>query len=475
MRLRIPDMQAPDENTADGRTRRALWRLRWVIYVGLIFASSSALRFLPDSRETVSAVSVTLMIALASLAIGSVVGFLFGVPRVHSDPSQADGRSYVDNTNLEQVADWLTKILIGFGLAQLTNIPPALGQLSLVTGAALGEGPEAAPLVGSTVLFFLSVGFIYGYLWSRLEMMPALIASERAIDRLQSVVAEVKTTSEQVQSVVAEVRTTSEQVQSVVAEVRTTSEQDLRALFLVGRTLESSHGVPLQTLVEALKDASPKARLDALMRATDHRRRTHQIAMQLPPTDEARRGAYLGNMARCIPVLRALVGLDWADTTDPSLEYRAHAQLGYALKDRSKPANPASSSWANAISELSTAIRLRDQAHAKDALYELNRAMCLIAWKPEDVEPILKDLEIVMRDGTYAREVSEPEGRIWPWLVSQTADSVVGAWLKEHARRLAGRPFNPHSTRRRRAHALDRTRASESRGPQDAVEATEES
>ncbi|HMS10401.1 MAG TPA: hypothetical protein PKE66_13010, partial [Pyrinomonadaceae bacterium] len=61
------------------------------------------------------------MIALAAVATGGFLGFLFGIPR--STIGNGDiGNSreplniaYTPSTNLEQVADWLTKIIIGVG------------------------------------------------------------------------------------------------------------------------------------------------------------------------------------------------------------------------------------------------------------------------------------------------------------------------------------------------------------------------
>src|ERR1700730_13401118 len=57
----------------------------------------------------------------ACMALGWAVGFLFGVPRVGSTPA-----STRINTNLEQISDWLTKILVGVGLTQLHKLPTAL-------------------------------------------------------------------------------------------------------------------------------------------------------------------------------------------------------------------------------------------------------------------------------------------------------------------------------------------------------------
>lgn len=48
-------------------------------------------------------------------AVGALGGFLFGVPKlVPGGEDRADGKVvYVPNSNLEQVSDWLTKIIIG--------------------------------------------------------------------------------------------------------------------------------------------------------------------------------------------------------------------------------------------------------------------------------------------------------------------------------------------------------------------------
>ena len=64
------------------------------------------------------------MIAAAAQLVGTLVGFLFGIPRTlqsTSDESTSSSaplpyhqggshRKYLVNTNLEQVSDWLTKI-----------------------------------------------------------------------------------------------------------------------------------------------------------------------------------------------------------------------------------------------------------------------------------------------------------------------------------------------------------------------------
>jgi hypothetical protein len=70
-----------------------------------------------------SVFSVAIMIAVASMLAGGLVGFLFGIPgtiqqaregedtSLESQQSENKPLTYAPNTNLEQISDWLTKIL----------------------------------------------------------------------------------------------------------------------------------------------------------------------------------------------------------------------------------------------------------------------------------------------------------------------------------------------------------------------------
>ncbi|MDQ2643463.1 MAG: hypothetical protein M3020_06600 [Myxococcota bacterium] len=88
------------------------------------------------------------LVSGAAALVGILLGFLFGIPRTTvaerapnpvTDPP--GGREpvpagtsplsapYSVNTNLEQISDWLTKILVGVGLTQLNEIPEKLAAL----------------------------------------------------------------------------------------------------------------------------------------------------------------------------------------------------------------------------------------------------------------------------------------------------------------------------------------------------------
>jgi hypothetical protein len=134
----------------------------------------------------------------ACSAIGWIVGFLFGIPRSLASDDQgtapkataaavttgqpgattgqpaaavAKTKSTVRaNTNLEQISDWLTKIIVGVTLVQLQ---PALGQLekaATVISTSLGG---ALSFAYALMLYFSITGFLGSYLLTRLFLQKA--------------------------------------------------------------------------------------------------------------------------------------------------------------------------------------------------------------------------------------------------------------------------------------------------------------
>lgn len=121
---------------------------------------------------------------LAGFASTSVVALIFAVPRIRTettgDPSLV-GR-YASNSNLEQISDWLTKILVGAGLVQLTTLPRGLRALGDYLGDGLGIANGSSLSVAATV-YGVTTGFVFTYLWARLRLRVLLETSERDAER----------------------------------------------------------------------------------------------------------------------------------------------------------------------------------------------------------------------------------------------------------------------------------------------------
>jgi len=127
--------------------------------------------------------------SLAALACGGLVGFLFGIPRVLQDKGEVgssnpngETASHAGpcptyriqvNTNLEQISDWLTKIIVGIGLIELRNVPEYLNRLSLFIGSGFGNTPQSQVLSIALILYFSIVGFLGGYLMTRIYLAQA--------------------------------------------------------------------------------------------------------------------------------------------------------------------------------------------------------------------------------------------------------------------------------------------------------------
>jgi hypothetical protein len=159
------------------------------------------------------AFAVTMLIGLAAAMVGGFLGFLFGVPRLTGEtapqlalaatagpgspapagqtgggPAPAPGtgafsgpppsavaaaarsrRGWQSSTNLTEISDWLTKIIVGVGLVEAKAIYDRLSQLSGNLGTMLFDGAAGSLLViPSIIIAGALLGFLYAYLFTQL-------------------------------------------------------------------------------------------------------------------------------------------------------------------------------------------------------------------------------------------------------------------------------------------------------------------
>jgi hypothetical protein len=326
--------------------------------IGLYAGIQGRARFLATT-------SVALMVALACLMVGGALGFLFGIPRAgRADLPEGEGSSamrFRANTNLEDISDWLTKILVGVGLIQLGKLSEPLGRLVTAVAAGIGGDPPSPSFALALLLYFTLVGFLASYLLTRLYLPRAF------------------TTAELIELVTRKAEDT------VDRRLQDQAERDAKAISLIDQQLHAATevpDVPEQELTKAIMEASSSVKAQAFLRARDHRRsnwRTNKEAME-----------------RTMPIFRALIA------SDPDRRFhKNHGQLGYALKDQRTPA------WPQAEAELNEAIAIRGGPGRSYHLYEANRAFCRIKQDPalaqgrpsapENKDAILTDLAIATR------------------------------------------------------------------------------
>ena len=329
-----------------------------------------------------TAFGVGLGVICASAAVGTILGFLFGIPRaLQVDRSAAPDRTgnYGPNTNLEQISDWLTKILVGVGLVQIGNVGGPSRRLVHAVGEALGDTAAARALGAALLLLFLITGFLTSYVVTRTWVTKTFQSSDLEIVAMQAAVIATGHVQE-------------------TLDVQASA--DARALTLVDRALDSPPGTPVPTqeeLTKAVTDASDAVRIQIFRRARELRQKTWR--------DEKER------MAVTIPVFRALIGSD-----SRGQFHRNHGQLGFALKDQPAP------DWQEAHAALTEAIRRRGGADQGWLYYEFNRVLCRIQLDPTRAGPsaddyrqqVMADVDVVRGSGSLFRSLlREPALKEW--------------------------------------------------------------
>jgi hypothetical protein len=173
------------------------------------------------------------------------------------------------------------------------------------------------------MLYFSIVGFLSGYLWTRLFFGLAVKEAD------QGLIGRIEKWEDDLRA-------------------------DARALSLVTRQLNLRQGEP-EVGEQELKDAVVKS-------TSPMRVRIFYDALAARQDDERR--------DLSIPVFKALIASDRA-----GIYHENHAQLAYALKDKAMP------DWAAAEQSLTRAIEVRDRqgkSVSDYGAYEFNRAICRI-------------------------------------------------------------------------------------------------
>lgn len=177
-----------------GTDKKVLCGLAACAVIGLLVVLSLVFVLASPSRAIVA-----ILWAIACIAIGHLVGFLFGIPRVvneqsaipsPSDPSKPNSSSaaaadknspYRVNTNLQDISDWLTKIIVGLGLVELSKVDTHLRRAAEFISSSLG-GPETHAISGGIIIYFSTLGFLGGYLTTRLFLGAAFVRADQALN-----------------------------------------------------------------------------------------------------------------------------------------------------------------------------------------------------------------------------------------------------------------------------------------------------
>jgi hypothetical protein len=110
-----------------------------------------------------------LLTSLTAFVVGCLAGFLFGIPRAVSSGQlrqQKQASAYAPSSNLAEVSDWLTKLLLGAGLVQLTHLGRPVGNLidTVARGLHGTHSSGSATVMAAAILFgYTAIGLLDSY------------------------------------------------------------------------------------------------------------------------------------------------------------------------------------------------------------------------------------------------------------------------------------------------------------------------
>lgn len=370
-----PTAKSPGHGERDEalEERRHLLRTQvWLaVSVLAVFVALTVLTAIPAT----TVLGTSLLVAAAATGCGALVGFLFGIPRILDDRSRPDiGAPTVSpNTNLEQISDWLTKILVGVGLVQFNTIGEAAGRLFAAVAVIYEPAVHATVLAATLIILPTVIGFVASYIGARTWLFEMFNQFDGGIASL---------VRHQVHQAMAPVRAEVDQVRQ--------NQRTLRALLpVLDAQLDSRGPEPHRdVLIDALANATPAQR--------DHAFRTARQAFRAVDTDNLTR-------RRTIPVLQTLVDIEPDQHT-----YRG--ELGAALADIGE--------YEAALTTLDEAIARRGGPTGSD-WYEFHRARARLGHTatldPHTAALVRDDLAVTWQKPSFRTYVNQT-------LTSQDAD-----------------------------------------------------
>lgn len=184
-------------SATDGRMADSQEQLRRLgnVLSGMLLATFLAVAASMANWVWVKSLGLISLTTLVGIAGGGIFGFIFGIPRSVSDPASANalGRVLRTNTNLEDLSDWLSKIIVGLGLTQLYQAVNLFNGFRLLLSTYVPPEDTVTPLIGTlTLIFGLLAGFLWLYLETRTNLARVLDTFDRSLfDDLANVVMKV--------------------------------------------------------------------------------------------------------------------------------------------------------------------------------------------------------------------------------------------------------------------------------------------
>ncbi len=154
---------------------------------------------------------------------GSAIGFVFAIPKsaqgrkvaaiprskTSDETKTYTGELYNDNTNLEEISDWLTKIIVGISLTQFNHLLDMTDISAKRIAGALKSCSEGCPTNDfyvfsyAVIVFYFISGLIIGYMWARIDFPKILTQNKKDLEIIQELEHQNSTLKEQNSTIVS--------------------------------------------------------------------------------------------------------------------------------------------------------------------------------------------------------------------------------------------------------------------------------
>lgn len=185
-----------EDNLVDEKENKGLVFILILAIIGILaMVSYVSQSYVSTPRGQVSYIyslmATLFFVSGGAFTFSNLVGFLFGIPRATIIESEKSKSQYIGNDNLLQVSDWITKIILGLGLTQIHEIPHLLKRIAgFITNNTHVSNQALIILI---ILYFSCIGFLFGYLWTRLYFIKMLRDSDSDVNGDATATAHLKT------------------------------------------------------------------------------------------------------------------------------------------------------------------------------------------------------------------------------------------------------------------------------------------
>ncbi|MCV9929747.1 hypothetical protein OIU83_18950 [Flavobacterium sp. LS1R49] len=179
---------SPEDSLVDERGNKGIIFILFLAILGI----GVMILYSCEGGTFISVITTLFFVSGGIFTFSSLIGFLFGIPRTMViDESEKSKSRYMGNDNLLQVSDWLTKIILGLGLTQIHQIPSMLKRIAKFIKDNTEVSNQA--LIILILIYFACLGFLFGYLWTRLYFIKMLRDSDNDVNNDEEVMTEVTT------------------------------------------------------------------------------------------------------------------------------------------------------------------------------------------------------------------------------------------------------------------------------------------